>query len=94
MRIRNEYQIKEFADNIYRFRLRPTYTYKINKTFSLFIQTEGFFTITKLVRNRLNPGIAIKVNKFVVEPGYMLESNNKSTWNHIHIFWINTKMKF
>ena len=32
IRVRNEYQIKEFSDNIYRFRFRPTYEYKINKT--------------------------------------------------------------
>jgi len=94
VRVRNEYQIKECSDNLYRFRLRPTYTYKINETFNPFIQTEGFFVGVKLVRNRFNPGIAIKLNKIVIEPGYMLESNNKTEWTHIHIFWINTKIKF
>jgi len=94
VRVRNEYQIKELEDNLFRLRLRPTYTYKINETFSPFIQTEGFFVGTTLVRNRFNPGIAIKISKMVIEPGYMLESNNKSEWSHIHIFWINTKIKF
>jgi len=94
VRIRNEYQIKELDSNIYRFRIRPTYKYKINKAFSLFIQTEGFFVSTSLVRNRFNPGIAIVLDKIIIEPGYMLESNNKESWNHIHIFWINTKIKF
>jgi len=94
VRVRNEYQIKEYSDNLFRFRLRPTYTYKINETFSPFIQTEGFFVGANLVRNRFNPGIAIKLNKIVIEPGYMLESNNKIGWSHIHIFWLNTKIKF
>ena len=94
VRVRNEYQIKECDDNLFRFRLRPSYTYKINETFSPFIQTEGFFVGTKLVRNRFNPGLAIKLGKMVIEPGYMLESNNKGTWSHIHIFWLNTKIKF
>ena len=94
VRVRNEYQIKEFDDNLFRFRLRPTYTFKINETFSPFIQTEGFFVGTILVRNRFNPGIAIKIGKMVIEPGYMLESNNKTQWTHIHLFWLNTKIKF
>ena len=94
VRVRNEYQIKEFAEDLYRFRLRPTYKYKLNNTFSPFVQTEGFFVGTKLVRNRFNPGVAIKIGKMVIEQGYMLESNNKTEWSHIHIFWINTKIKF
>ena len=95
VRIRNEYQIKELADdNLFRFRIRPTYRYKLNKTFSPFIQTEGFFVGSAVVRNRFNLGIAITVGKWVIEPGYMLESNNKAIWSHIHIFWINTKIYF
>ena len=94
VRIRNEYQIKEISDDLFRFRVRPTYKHKLNKMFSAFVQTEGFFVGTNLVRNRFNPGIAIKVNKIVLEPGYMLESNNKGEWSHIHIFWLNTKIKF
>ena len=94
VRIRNEYQIKEFDENLFRFRVRPTYKYKLNKTFSPFIQTEGFFVGTTLVRNRFNPGIAITLGELVIEPGYMLESNNKIEWSHIHIFWINTKIRF
>ena len=43
VRVRNEYQIKEFAEDLYRFRLRPTYKYKLNNTFTPFVQTEGFF---------------------------------------------------
>lgn len=93
VRIRNEYQIKEKADNVFRFRVRPTYKYKINETFSPFIQTEGFFVGPTLARNRFNPGVAIKLNKIIVEPGYMLESNNRTKWSHIHIFWINVKIK-
>ena len=46
------------------------------------------------MRNRFNPGIAIKIGKMVIEPGYMLESNNKTEWTHIQILWINTKIKF
>jgi hypothetical protein len=74
--------------------VRPTYTYKINEFFSPFIQTEGFFVGVTLVRNRLNPGVAIKIGKMVIETGYLLESTNKSGWNHIHIIWLNTKIKF
>lgn len=94
VRVRNEYQFKEVGDDLYRFRLRPTYKYQLSETFSPFIQTEGFFVGTNLVRNRFNPGVSIQLNKIVVEPGYMLESNNKTDWSHIHIFWINTKIKF
>jgi len=94
VRVRNEYQIKEYTDNLLRFRVRPTYTYKINEFFSPFIQTEGFFVGVTLVRNRLNPGVAIKIGKMVIETGYLLESTNKSGWNHIHIIWLNTKIKF
>lgn len=94
VRIRNEYQIKEISEDLFRFRVRPTWKRELNKAASAFVQTEGFFVGTTLVRNRFNPGIAIKLNKIVVEPGYMLESNNKSEWSHIHIFWINTKIKF
>ena len=94
VRIRNEYQIKEISEDLFRFRVRPTWKTPLNKTASAFVQTEGFFVGTTLVRNRFNPGVAIKLNKIVVEPGYMLESNRKGDWSHIHIFWINTKIKF
>jgi len=94
IRIRNEYQIKELEGNLFRLRLRPTYHYKINETFTPFIQTEVFFVGTTLVRNRFNPGVAIKIGRMVMEPGYMLESNNKTAWDHTHILWLNTKIKF
>lgn len=94
IRIRNEYQIKEFDEDLFRFRLRPTYKVKVNNTFSPFIQTEGFFVGPTLVRNRFNPGVSITIGNLVLEPGYMLESNNKTEWSHIHIFWLNTKIKF
>lgn len=94
IRVRNEYQIKEISHNVFRYRLRPTYKHKINNVFSGFLQTEGFFVGATLVRNRFNPGVIIKLNKLIIEPGYMLESNNNGGWSHIHIFWLNTKIEF
>ena len=95
VRIRNEYQIKEFDDDIYRLRIRGPY--KLNKfeNFNPLIQTEVFLTPNGLVRNRLNIATSIKVgDKLIIEPGYLLESNNKSGWTNIHILWVNTKIKF
>jgi hypothetical protein len=95
VRIRNEYQIKEFDDNLWRIRFRPTYTYKINDWFSPFVQTEPFFTTKGFVRNRFNVGPGFTYKKLWIKPGYMLQTDVKN--NNIkqtHIIWVNSGLKF
>lgn len=95
VRIRNEYQIKEKSDNVFRFRVRPTYTYKVNEWFAPFIQTEPFFTEDGFVRNRLNFGPGFIVGKMWLKPGYMLQTDYKnSEYSNRHIIWVNTGFKF
>jgi hypothetical protein len=95
IRVRNEYQIKELSDNIFRLRLRPTYNYKINDWFSPFIQTEPFITIDGFVRNRLNIGPGFTYKKLWIKPGYMLQTNYKNKIiDNLHILWVNMGLKF
>lgn len=94
IRVRNEYQIKEKSENVFRYRIRPTYIKMFNDNIGFLIQTEPFFVRFDLIRNRFNPSLCIKIKKFTIEPGYMLESNNKNGWSNIHIMWVNTKIKF
>jgi hypothetical protein len=95
LRIRNEYQIKEFTDNLWRIRFRPTYTYKVNKWFAPFVQTEPFFTHKGFVRNRFNIGPGFVIGKLWLKPGYMLQTDVKNnTIKQTHIVWINTGFKF
>ena len=95
VRIRNEYQIKEISDNLFRLRIRPTYTYKVNDWFSPFIQTEPFLTTKGFVRNRLNIGPGFTYKKLWIKPGYMLQTNYKNnTFDNLHILWVNMGFKF
>lgn len=95
LRIRSEYQIKEKSENVFRYRIRPTYIKMFNDNIGVLLQTEPFFVGFDLVRNRFNPSLCFTIKKLTIEPGYMLESNNKNNnWSHIHIMWINTKIKF
>lgn len=95
LRIRNEYQIKEFTDNVWRIRFRPSYTYKVNDWFKPFIQTEPFFTHKGLVRNRFNVGPGFVFGKLWLNPGYMLQTDIKNnTVIQTHIIWVNTGLKF
>lgn len=95
VRIRNEYQIKQKSDNVFRFRVRPTLTYKVKDWYGWFIQTEPFFTEKGLVRNRLNFGPYFKVAKMWLKPGYQLQTDIKTDiTTQRHIFWLNTGFKF
>lgn len=95
LRVRNEYQIKEISNNIWRIRFRPTFTYKINKRFSPFVQTEPFFTLNGFIRNRFNIGPGFIFGKLWIKPGYMLQTNYKNNkFDNLHIFWVNSGLKF
>jgi hypothetical protein len=95
LRIRNEYQIKEFNDNVWRIRFRPTYSFKINEWFSPFVQTEPFLTTKGLVRNRFNLGPGFTYKQLWVKPGYMLQTDIKNEKiKQPNIIWINTGLKF
>ena len=95
-RTRLEYIVK-YGDyeNKFRLRIRPSYQMSIWKNFNPFIQDEIFLSdIDEFSRNRLNIGISINIWKFVLQPGYLLESNHKDLWTNRNILWINTKIKF
>jgi hypothetical protein len=95
IRVRNEYQIKEISDNLWRIRFRPTYSYKVNDWFKPFVQTEPFFTTDGFVRNRFNIGPGFQIGKLWLKPGYMLQTNYKNnTFDNLHIIWVNTGLKF
>ena len=95
VRIRNEYQIKESGKEVWRLRIRPTYTYKVNNWFSPFVQIEPFFTTKGFVRNRFNIGPGFMYKKLWVKPGYMLQTNYKNhNFGNLHIFWLNMGLKF
>jgi hypothetical protein len=93
-RIRMEYQIREIGEDGWRFRIRPNYDFKLFKNFDPYIQTELNFTKDGLTRNRLNTGITINYHQLQIQPGYLLESIYKNTWNHTNVVWINTKLIF
>ncbi|MGB1204261.1 MAG: DUF2490 domain-containing protein [Chitinophagales bacterium] len=95
VRVRNEYQIKEFSDNIWRIRVRPTYSYAINDWFIPFVQTEPFFSLKGFIRNRFNIGPGFVFGKLWLKPGYMLQTDIKTDGiKQTHIVWINTGLKF
>ena len=95
LRTRLEY-INKYGnyEDKFRLRIRPGYQMDIWRNFNPFIQNEIFLTeIDYLTRNRFNVGVSINVGKFVIQPGYMLESNHKDLWTNRNILWVNTKMK-
>ena len=77
IRYRNEFRIKELDDNVFRHRLRYSYSLKVFDNYNPFIQNEIFFTENKFIRNRINIGLSIKFKKtpFSFKPSYILESN-------------------
>jgi hypothetical protein len=94
VRLRNEYQIKQISDNVWRIRVRPTFTYKIHNLFQPYIQTEPFFTDKGFVRNRLNIGIGLVHKKMWFKPGYQLQTDLKNgIVSQIHTLWINVGIK-
>ena len=94
-RTRLEYIVKyQDYENKFRLRLRPEYQTKFWNNFNPFIKDEIFLTdIDYLVRNRLNAGITIKMGKFKIQPGYLLESNHKDLWKNRNILWVNMKIQ-
>lgn len=94
-RVRLEYQMKEFDEDILRFRIRPTYELHKLKQGDPFIQTELNFTKYGFTRNRANIGLTFHFGKFTIQPAYLMESLNKGTyWVHIPTIWINNKISF
>lgn len=93
-RIRMEYQIREVGEDGWRFRIRPNYDFRIFKNFDPYIQNEFNFTKAGFTRNRFNAGITINYHQLQIQPGYLLESLNRHPWQHINVFWINTKFNF
>lgn len=93
-RTRLEYQIKEIAQDVLRFRIRPNYDFKIFKNFDPYIQNEFNFTKDGFTRNRFNAGVTINYHHWQIQPGYLLESLNKHPWQNTNVLWINTKLNF
>ncbi len=85
IRLRNEYRLREIDNNIFRYRLRYSYSLKSFKNFNPFIQNEFFFSENSFVRNRINMGLNIKLHDspISIKPSYILESNRKVTFENI-----------
>ena len=101
LRLRNEYRIKELSDNAFRFRLRFSYSLNIWDNFNPFFQNEIFISKKKLVRDRVNLGINIKINNtpFKIKPSYLLETNRKLSenvvnWSYRHILLVAFNVRF
>ena len=94
-RVRLEYQAKEFDEDLWRFRIRPTYELNKLKQADPFIQTELNFTKYGFTRNRFNTGLTFHWGKIAIQPAFLLESLNKGErWQHIPAIWINNKISF
>lgn len=94
-RVRLEYQEKEFEEDLFRFRVRPTYELNKLKQGDPFIQTELNFTKYGFTRNRFNAGLTFKWEKLTIQPAFLLESLNKGdNWKHVSAIWINNKISF
>ena len=94
-RVRLEYQAKEFDEDLFRFRIRPTYELNKFKQADPFIQTELNFTKYGFTRNRFNTGLTFHWGKFTTQPAFLLESLNRGDhWKHVSAIWINNKISF
>ena len=100
IRYRNEFRIKELDDNVFRHRLRYSYSLKVFDNYNPFIQNEIFFTENKFIRNRINIGLSIKFKKtpFSFKPSYILESNRKVSgesisWSQKNVFVLAVSIK-
>lgn len=100
IRLRNEYRIKELNENIFRYRLRYSYSLKLFDNYNPFIQNEIFFSESQFIRNRINFGLNIKFKKspFSFKPIYILESNRKAgseniIWSQKNIFVLALSIK-
>jgi hypothetical protein len=94
-RIRLEYQDKEIAEDVLRFRIRPNYDFKLFKNGDPYIQTELNFTKVGFTRNRFNAGVTINLGKFQIQPGYVSELlYTNGNFTNTNIIWINNKINF
>jgi hypothetical protein len=94
-RIRLEYQDKEIAEDVLRFRIRPNYDFKLFKNYDPYIQTELNFTKDGFTRNRFNAGVTINLGKFQIQPGYVSELlYTNSNFTNTNIIWVNNKINF
>jgi len=94
-RVRLEYQEKEIDEDLFRFRVRPTYELRKFKQGDPFVQTELNFTKYGFTRNRFNAGLSFNFQKIVIQPAFLLESLNRGgDWNHVTAIWINNKINF
>jgi hypothetical protein len=94
-RVRLEHQAKEFDENLFRFRIRPTYELHKFKQADPFIQTELNFTKYGFTRNRFNLGLTFLFKQLIVQPAFLLESLNKQgNWDHVTAIWVNNKITF
>jgi hypothetical protein len=94
-RVRLEYQEKEIDEDLWRFRIRPTYELNKLKQADPFIQTEFNFTKYGFTRNRFNTGLTFHWGKITIQPAFLLESINRGDyWTHTTAVWINNKISF
>ena len=100
IRLRNEYRINEVNDNVFRYRLRYSYSLKLFDNYNPFVQNEIFLSENRFVRNRINLGLNIKFKEtpFVFKPSYILESNRNGsgkniTWSKKNIFVLALSIK-
>lgn len=94
-RVRLEYQAKEFDEDLFRFRVRPTYEFHKVKQADPFIQTELNFTKYGFTRNRFNVGLTFHWSKLTIQPAFLVESINKTgAWTHMSVIWVNSKINF
>ncbi|MEC7877714.1 MAG: DUF2490 domain-containing protein [Bacteroidota bacterium] len=100
IRLRNEYRINEVNDNVFRYRLRYSYSLKLFDNYNPFVQNEIFLSENRFVRNRINLGLNIKFKEtpFVFKPSYILESNRKVsgeniTWSQKNVFVLALSIK-
>ena len=94
-RVRLEYQMKEFDEDILRFRVRPTYELHRWNQADPYIQSELNFTKYGFTRNRFNTGLTFHYGKLTTQPGFLLESLHKgAVWSHTTAIWINNKISF
>ncbi len=100
IRLRNEYRVKELENNLFRYRLRYSYSLELFDNYNPYVQNEIFISENQFTRNRISLGLNIKFKKtpFVFKPNYIFESNRKVsneniTWSQKNIFVLSLSIK-
>lgn len=100
IRLRNEYRAKELENNLFRYRLRYSYSLELFDNYNPYVQNEIFISENQFTRNRISLGLNIKFKKtpFVFKPNYIFESNRKVsneniTWSQKNIFVLSLSIK-